>query len=78
MNAKVHNRHLKNARHMLFELLLTMQSAILERLAHFTGWVHLRVLEKAPTPTIYTRRLQSNYGSVQMHRCSKRPNAQFF
>ena len=28
MNAKVHNRHLKNARHMIFEPLLMMQSAI--------------------------------------------------
>ena len=52
MNVKVHNRHLKNARHMIIEPLLMMQSAILERLSHFTGWVHLRVLEKAPTPTI--------------------------
>ena len=53
MNAKVHNRRLKNARHMIFEPLLMMQSAILERLSHFTGWVHLRVLEKAPTPTMH-------------------------
>ena len=29
MNVKVHNRHLKNARHMIFEPLLMMQSAIL-------------------------------------------------
>ena len=42
---------------MLFEPLLTMQSAILERLAHFTGWVHLRVLEKCAhannAPAVY-------------------------
>ena len=27
---------------------------------------------------ICTRRLQSNYGSVQLHRCSKRPDARCF